>query len=200
MSTTFSKITTRHTANTTPRSGHKKITNTRNERNIIRYARLHPKWTYSKLRDHTGLQLSTRTFYRILRQHGIINWRCKRRPELTAGYARLRLQFARQWINANWSNVLFSDECFIKKSASKKRRWAFGYPDEKWQPDKIETYNKGKGVRVMVWCVIGASIERSELIIISQDENSPRSGYSASSYIEVLEEGLVPVYNGQTFV
>ena len=35
---------------------------------------------------------------------------------------------------------------------------------------------------------------------MERDKNSPRGGYSAGSYTSTLEEGLLPVYNGQTFI
>jgi hypothetical protein len=33
-----------------------------------------------------------------------------------------------------------------------------------------------------------------------RDETSPRSSYTSASYIEVLEEGLLPIYNRETFM
>ena len=35
---------------------------------------------------------------------------------------------------------------------------------------------------------------------MDRDPDAPRGGYSAVSYTEALEEGLVPVYNGETLV
>ena len=77
-----------------PRSGRPRITNERNERRVLYFARRDAKFTYKDLKRETGLDLSRSTFRRILERHGIINWRCKRRPNLTEGHARKRLQFA----------------------------------------------------------------------------------------------------------
>ena len=52
----------------------------------------------------------------------------------------------------------------------------------------------------MIWAAVGTSIERSELIVMERDETSPRGGYSAASYITTLEHGLIPIYNGQTYM
>ena len=46
----------------------------------------------------------------------------------------------------------------------------------------------------MVWARIWLG-GRTELIIIERDEESPSGrGYTAKSYIETLEKGLLPIY------
>lgn len=35
---------------------------------------------------------------------------------------------------------------------------------------------------------------------MQRDEDLPRGGFNSSSYTDTLEEGLVPVYNGETFM
>ena len=52
----------------------------------------------------------------------------------------------------------------------------------------------------MIWAAIGRSTVRSELIVMRRDEDLPRGGYSAVSYVDTLEEGLVPMYNGEVFM
>jgi len=190
--------TRQHTRNM-PRSGRPRIATPRDRRRIISFARQHPKWTYDQLQRETGLDFSRSTFKRILQEHDIMNWRCKKRPALNQQQANLRLNFARNNLNTDWSRVLFSDECSVEKGSGKQRQWAFGKPAEKWQHDKIETYPKSKQGRIMVWAAIGSSIERSKLIIMDQDMNAQRHGYTATSYINTLEEGLLPIYNGQIF-
>ena len=51
----------------------------------------------------------------------------------------------------------------------------------------IEPYKKGKDIFIMIWAAIWGT-ECSELIIMSRDSQSKREGYSANSYIKVLEE------------
>lgn len=50
----------------------------------------------------------------------------------------------------------------------------------------------------MVWAAIGTSIDKSELVVIDKDSDTLRGGYIALSYTDTLEEGLVPIYDGQT--
>lgn len=35
---------------------------------------------------------------------------------------------------------------------------------------------------------------RSDLVVMERDPDSPRGGYSTNSYIEALEQGLLPFY------
>jgi hypothetical protein len=134
-----------------------------------------------------------------LKSSGIANWRSKKRPVLTASHARRRLQWAQQNRHTDWSRWLFSDECSVEKGKGKKRAWSFGYPAEKWSKARIDEQPKGKQLAAMVWCAIGLSIERSELIIMERDGKALRGGYTAISYIDALEQGLLPIYDGQTF-
>jgi len=46
----------------------------------------------------------------------------------------------------------------------------------------------------MVWGAIWRE-GKSKLVFMERDQDSPRKGYSAPSYIKALEEGLLPIYN-----
>jgi len=50
----------------------------------------------------------------------------------------------------------------------------------------------------MVWGAIWIG-GRSELQVMERDEDSPKNGYSACSYIKILEEGLLPNYTPGRF-
>jgi transposase len=193
----------RNTIENWPRSGHPKSYTHQDERMVIRIARRIPKCTYTTLRKQSGLDLSTKVLRRILQDAGILNWRSKRRHELTAEHARLRLQFARQWINSDWSATLFSDECSVEKGVGKELTWSFGYPQEKWHHNKVDEYPKGKQGSVMIWAVIGGTgtaRRRSELIIMEHNPQSKRCGYTTMSYLNTLEAGLLPIYDGELYM
>ena len=80
-----------------------------------------PKITYKDLRRSTGLKFGNKLLRGILQDHGILNWRSKRRPALTEAIASIRLAFARAWITFDWSTVLFSDECSVEKGVGKEQ-------------------------------------------------------------------------------
>ena len=56
--------------------------------------------------------------------------------------------------------------------------------------------NKSKDKRVMVWGAVSAH-ETSDLIIMSRDMRAWRQGYTAESYIQALEYGLLPFWKGK---
>ena len=81
---------------------------------------------------------------------------------------------------------MFSDECSVERGTGKKQVWVFGQPKDKWKPAMVETYTTGKNLRVMVWGMFwGAG--RSSLYIMDRDFESKKYGYTANSYIEVLD-------------
>ena len=193
------RVNTRRTTANAPQSGRPRITNDRDRRRIIQLVRQNPLWTYSKLQYESGLQISRSTFQRVLKENGIQNWIAKARPALTMGHAIDRLAFAQQNLNKDWSNTIISDECSVKLGVGKRRQWAFGYPHQKWDTDKITTYNKSKGPSIMVWACISPSFGKSDLIIMTRDESAARNGYTSWSYVETLEAGLKPLYSGEEF-
>jgi hypothetical protein len=85
-----------------------------------------------------------------------------------------------------------------------QRRWVFRRPDEKYDPKMIDERPKGKQLSQMVWGSIWIDRRgrpcRSPLIIMERDPTTHRNGYSAQSYIETLELGLLPYYRpGEVF-
>jgi len=60
---------------------------------------------------------------------------------------------------------------------------------ERWDPDKIKTLFRGKGLRVMVWAVIWV-IETFDLYSLERDFESKKYGYSVNSYIKILEDNI----------
>ncbi|KAF1356511.1 hypothetical protein BDV97DRAFT_324236, partial [Delphinella strobiligena] len=57
----------------------------------------------------------------------------------------------------------------------------------------IQTYSKGKDVSVMVWaCFWGDGVSR--LIPMGCDFEAIKEGYSAASYISILDDELVRLY------
>ena len=106
ISTTIAKATTRQTLDNKPRTGRACGYTQRDINKVLRYARMHPLWTYNELIRETGWESSPRTLRILLKSHGILNWRAKRRPYLTAQHARLRLAFAQAHLHTDWTSVV----------------------------------------------------------------------------------------------
>ena len=145
--------------------------------------------------DTLQLAVSRTTFYRTLKEHGIINWIAKKRPLLTEEHAAKRLAFAlkyRDWTYEEWSRVIWSDECSITRGSGTKREWVFRTPKEKWHRAYITPEMKGKDISVMIWAAIFGD-QQSDIYLLNRDFESEKHGYSAKSYIEVLKEMILTI-------
>ena len=58
----------------------------------------------------------------------------------------------------------------------------------------IQTYTKGKDVSVMVWAAFSGHTGLSDLYIMDRDVEAKKMGYSANSYLEVLDENLLTMW------
>ena len=84
---------------------------------------------------------------------------------------------------------MWSDECLVERGKGKSREWCFRTPEQKWSKEMIQTYSKGKDISIMVQaCFWGAG--RSDLYLLDRDFKLKKHGYSANSYLEVLEDQL----------
>jgi hypothetical protein len=72
--------------------------------------------------------------------------------------------------------------------------WVFGTLSQKWDPVLVTIYKKGKDIRVMVWGVFWGDGKRTPLFIMNRDFESKKHRYSAESYLEVLDEMVLPYY------
>jgi transposase len=207
--TTIRLAKTRDTTQEAPRSGRPSILSRHQKKIIYRKARAAPKIEYSQLAE-VGVFAnpdgsftkppSRSTLYRALKRRGLTNFRCKKRPKLTRGHALRRLKFCRQYRNFPWARrtLKFSDECSVEKGSGHNQEWCFRFPWEKWKPEMISALPTSRKPAQMVWGAIWLDERgrprRSKLVIMERDPDAPRCGYSSQSYIETLQEGLLPHY------
>ena len=185
-----------------PRAGRPKKYTEKDARRVVRFVRIHPKSTYREIKHNLHLYLSHDTFGRILADAGIKNWRAKQRPFLTPEAAKVRWEWAKKHSNwkSEWKLIIFSDECSVERGKGAQREWVFRSPSQKWDKDKVQTYKKGKDISIMVWRAIWKG-GRSDLVIMARDESSAGNGYTANSYLDVLEEQIPICYQpGRTFM
>ena len=152
---------------TKPRCGRPLATTLGDRRLIIRIARANPRITYEDLKKETLLDISHKTFYRVLKEYGLTNWLAKQRPLLTPEVAVKRLAWCRvrlSWKWEEWSKVIWSDECSVERGTGKERAWVFWMPYEKWTKEMIQPKKKGRRVTVMVWGAYYRKGEQSNLL------------------------------------
>jgi transposase len=194
---TIKKAPLRDNQASLPRTGQPLCTSKADERKLLRIVRLHPKWTWKKVMGEARLKYSLSTYKRILKDNGISNWRSKRRPMLTVDHAKARLAFALKYLgygDDEWARIIWSDECSVERGTGKERTWVFCVPQQRYQPEMVETYKAGKGISLMVWAAFSGDGGRSELYVIERDPDSPRGGYSANSYIILLDDIMPTIY------
>ena len=81
----------------------------------------------------------------------------------------------------------------MERGSEKNRIWVFRFPEEKWNKEMIQGVLKEKGVSVMVWAAFWGK-GRSDLYKLSKDFEAKKMGYSANSYLEILEDNLLGIY------
>jgi hypothetical protein len=179
------------------RSGRPKSYTKRDERKLVREARLNPTSSYRELSSAANWSSSKRTASRVLSIYNIKKWLAKRRPKLTEDIAKLRVGFCQNWVNATneeTSVIIFSDECSVERGKGRRPMWVFRRPEQKWDKEMINPYPKGKQASVMVWASFSGRKGPSKLVVMTRDEDSARNGYSTWSYCKALDEGLVEYY------
>lgn len=72
------------------------------------------------------------------------------------------------------------------------RRYVLRSSGQQFDKNKVTNYNKSKDTRVMVWAAISPA-GLSNLMITGRDQSAPKQGYTTQSYIQVLEDGLLPI-------
>ena len=88
-----------------------------------------------------------------------------------------------------------SDECSAEAGKGDRESYCFrlNAKGEKWKKQYIKPYKKGKGISVMIWAAIWGE-NKSDLTVLSRDWESKKQGYSANSYLEVLEDNLYSIW------
>jgi hypothetical protein len=195
---TIQQNSKRNNGKSIPRPGRPKSYTERDKRHIIQLIKRDPFIKYEDIRERTGLNLSSTTFLSILQDSGYGHWRAKKRPKLTKEHAKLRLEWAKNhkdWTFTEWSKVIWSDESSIELGKGQQQPWVFHLNQlgEKWKKEYIKPYTKGKGLCIMIWAAIWGSAH-SEITFLERDFESKKQGYSAKSYLEVLEANLFSIW------
>jgi hypothetical protein len=194
--TTLERASERSNQQFKPRVERPSILTPYTRRLILRLVRAIPKIKYSEICTQTQLEVSKSTFYRLLKKEGIKNWIAKVRSFLSPESAAKRFQWGKDhenWIQDQWKLIIFSDKLSVERGRGAALYWVFQTPDQKWDKDFITIKNCGKDISVMVWSAIWVG-ERSDIVIMDRDEESKRGGYSANSYIQVLDAQILTIY------
>ena len=90
------------------------------------------------------------------------------------------------WTEEDWKRVIWSDECSVEKSKDSLTVWVFHTAYEKCDKERIQTYEKGGEVKLMVWrCFWGPYRGNLVLLIVKSVDRFV--------YHYLLENPLPPV-------
>ena len=173
-----------------PRPGQPLKYSMRDDRKMLRCCRLQPKLTFDARRAFCDTKMSNSYIKTLCRASGLSHWRAKKRPELLEVHAKLRYDWCHvraHWTAKKWAEYIWSDECSVERGTGQQQVWVFGHPRDKYKPNMVETYQCGKDIKVMVWGMFWGG-GRSSLVIMERDFESKKFGYSANSYISVLDD------------
>lgn len=108
-----------------PKSGRKKVTSLREDRDLIRSSLRNRKKTSSELAaaasEVTGRQISARTVRRRLLEAGLKGCKARKKPWLSKKNIKKRLEWAQRYkdfTEEDWSKVVWSDESNFQVSCS----------------------------------------------------------------------------------
>ena len=104
------------------------------------------------LKNEYNIKVSARTVRRRLHTSGLKYCRTRKKPLLTTA-AQKRLACAREYIDFDWSKVLFTDEsrfCLVSDRPVSVRR----KQGEEYLPESLNTTMNHGGGGIMVWAVL----------------------------------------------
>ena len=167
---------------------------------ILRHVRMHFKMTWNDACTVLKLNFCRKTFLKIFKINEIIHWKVFKHFKLTSELVKKKLNWARtheHWKIDQWSKIIWSDESFVARGTNKRRKWSFDTSEQKWDRDKLQKGPKKKQLRIMVWegfWEFDRSSEWSDLYMLKRDFESKKHDYSFNSYIQILENNLLKMY------
>lgn len=198
---TLERFKQHNTVKSLPRSGRPIKISPRAARQIYQLARRNPNWSYLALRSQLPNPPCKSTIRSILIKYGLRKRRARKRIPLKVNSARARYRFALRWLRyRTWDRWIFSDECSVErhsKTIGSGSGWVWRFTSEAYRRDLVNIVPHVRDISQMVWAAIWLG-GRSDLVVMERDESAARNGYTANSYIEALDEGLVPHYTPGT--
>lgn len=195
---TVGRIIRRHQAsgaasvNRTGRCGRRRSLTLPTERRLARTSTINPRLTSRQLQHAVGgeaVEVNTSTIRRSLLRSGVVAYRPRPAPGLTAARKQVRHTWARQhldWTADDWHNVVFSDETSIEVGAARSHYVRRGRGLRVTEAHTVQRRNFQ--VKVMFWgCITGTG--PGDLVPVQRNMNADR-------YVAIIEDHVVPATDG----
>lgn len=179
-----------------PGSGRPRQTTSRQDRLILRQARILPTSSVSTIQRQVAPSLqvpvSASTISRRLAEGHLVSRRPLRVLPLTPTHCRVRLQWCRSrrnWTATEWNRVVFSDESKYSMASDDGRVRVWRLPGQRLNPAFFVERHTSPTAGVMVWGAI-AYDSRSPLVVI-------RGTITAQRYVQdILQPHVLPLMAG----
>ena len=171
-----------------PGTGPARQTTVREDRRIIRMARMEPHATAAQIRAAVAPHVTQQTVGNRLRAAGLRSRVPAEGVPLTPQQRRVRLAWCRErstWVD-EWHRVVFSDESRFCLARSDRRNRVRRRTGERGRPDLIVERHTGPTPSIMVWGAIGFNV-KSQLVLVE-------GTMTARQYVDrVLNPVVVPM-------
>lgn len=155
VSKTISNFKTRNSLKSIKKSGRPRKTTKKIEMVIKKIAQAHPhKSANQVLCELPGVNISSKTVQRRLREAGLFSRRAAKKPFISKKNQKARLNFAKKylyWSVNDWRKVLFSDESKFNIFGSDGIRWVHRPEGKRFNPKYTRATVKHGGGSCMVW-------------------------------------------------
>ena len=123
------------------------------------------------------------TVRRALHSEGLHHRRPAKKPQLTESHKQARLRFARDYLDFDWTSVIFSDEKTFQ-SSQKGRLHLWRRSNTRWREENIVCNTESGRISVNMWGWMSAA-GPGELQYIPTRANS-------NAYVDVLNNIMLP--------
>ena len=171
--------------------GIRRKTTPHEDRSIVRYSRVQPFASSSKIKNDLSLNVSGVTIRRRLKEQNLKACHPRKVPLLATRHVKARLEFAKSHLNwpiTKWRNILWSDESKIVLFGGKgSRQYVRRPPNTENDPRYTLKTVKHGGLSIMVWaCFSYSGVGPIFMIDGIMDR---------SVYVNILENVMFPYAN-----
>lgn len=136
--------------------------------------------------EQYGVRVSRQTISRELHEYGLKSFVKKKKPKLSSVNIKKRKEFAKEhknWVVADWSRVMFSDETLIPFLCTDGRKYGWKKKGVKPRQSDFQRTLKHGGGRIMVWgCFCAAGVGYINCI---------QGNMNADDYVRILSSDLL---------
>lgn len=178
------------------RSGRPRKLTTRCKRNIITVIKSNHRKPFAEIANLIPEKISGSTVRRVAEDEGYHRRLALKVVYLTKLQKAKRLRWAKKYLPftmKEWSNIIWSDECYIYMDDKHSKIYVTRRPDEKYDENTVVPTFKQATLRVMVWgCIMKG--KKGPLVVLEYP-GGKGGGMNAARYIsQVLSSHLLQFY------